>query len=154
MIPAEAREKNTAGVLVLPEAALSIIVKQLRLGDNPYVFAGRGNGPYRGFSQAKAAFDRKLSGIAPWVVHDLRRSARSLMSRAGISATMRNGRVIRFYVEGVYDRQHRNEKADAPPAGANRDDTASRKATYGDPQGRTGHADRHRKNSSHRNLRS
>ena len=116
MIPAEAREKNTAGVLVLPEAALSIIVKQLRLGDNPYVFAGRGNGPYRGFSQAKAAFDRKLSGIAPWVVHDLRRSARSLMSRAGISSDHAE-RVMDHTiagVEGVYDRHsYRNEKADA-----------------------------------------
>jgi integrase len=116
VIPAEAREKNTAGLLVLPEAALSIVVKQPRLGDNPYVFAGRGNGPYRGFSQAKTAFDRKLSGIAPWVIHDLRRTARSLMSRAGISSEHAEkvmGHTIAG-VEGVYDRhRYDDEKAAA-----------------------------------------
>jgi hypothetical protein len=80
-IPKEAREKDTAGALV-PDAALALIVKKPRLDSNPCVFAGRGYGPYRGFSQAKSAFDAKLPDVAPWVIHDLRRTARSLMSRA------------------------------------------------------------------------
>ena len=37
--------KIPAGVLVLPDAAREIIHAQPRLGDNPYVFAGRGDGP-------------------------------------------------------------------------------------------------------------
>jgi integrase len=115
-IPKEAREKDTAGSLALSEAALAIIVKQPRLGDNPYVFAGRGDGPYRGFSQAKYAFDAKLPDVAPWVIHDLRRTARSLMSRAGVRPDIAErvlGHAITG-VEGVYDRHsYRDEKADA-----------------------------------------
>ena len=115
-IPKEAREKDTAGLLVLPKAALAILVKQPRLESNPYVFAGRGSGPYRGFSQAKTAFDGKLSDVAPWVIHDLRRTARSLMSRAGVRPDLAErvmGHAIAG-VEGVYDRHsYREEKAEA-----------------------------------------
>jgi integrase len=114
-IPKEAREKDTAGLLVLPKAALAILVKQPRLESNPYVFAGRGSGPYRGFSQAKSAFDAKLPDVAPWVIHDLRRTVRSLMSRAGVSSEHAErvmGHAISG-VEGVYDRHsYRDEKAD------------------------------------------
>ena len=96
--------------------ALAILVKQPRLGDNPYVFAGRGDGPYRGFSQAKFAFDAKLPDVTPWVIHDLRRTARSLMCRAGVSSEHAErvmGHVVAG-VEGVYDRhRYRDEKAAA-----------------------------------------
>ena len=103
-IPEEAREKGTAGSLVLPDAALEIIKAQPRMGDNRFVFAGRGNGPFRGFSQAKAAFDAKLPTEA-WVIHDLRRSARSLMARAGVRPDIAErvmGHAI-VGVEGVFD---------------------------------------------------
>jgi integrase len=115
-IPAEAREKGTGGSLVLPEAAISIIRAQPRMETNPFVFAGRGGGAFAGFSQAKTRFDAKLPAMPPWVIHDLRRSARSLMSRAGIRPDVAErvmGHVISG-VEGVYDRHHyREEKADA-----------------------------------------
>ena len=39
-IPRSEREKNTAGALVLPQAALDIINAQPRFASNPYVFAG------------------------------------------------------------------------------------------------------------------
>ena len=74
------------------------------------------SGPYRGFSQAKTAFDGKLSDVAPWVIHDLRRTARSLMSRAGVRPDIAErvmGHAIAG-VEGIYDRHsYREEKADA-----------------------------------------
>jgi integrase len=115
-IPQEPREKDSAGTLVLPEAALTIIRAQPRLSSNPYVFAGRGDGPYRGFSQGKAAFDAKLPDVPVWVIHDLRRSARSLMARAGVRPDIAErvmGHAIAG-VEGVYDRHsYRDEKADA-----------------------------------------
>jgi integrase len=115
-IPAAAREKGTAGALVLPEAALAIVGKQPRLGSNPYVFAGRGAGPYKGFSAAKMAFDSKLPGLKPWVVHDLRRTARSLMARAGVRPDVAE-RVMGHAIggiEGIYDRHsYRDEKATA-----------------------------------------
>jgi integrase len=115
-IPAEAREKETAGTLLLPEAALAVIRAQPHLASNPYVFAGRGDGPYRGFSQAKTHFDSKLPDVKPWVIHDLRRTARSLLSRAGVRPDIAErvmGHAIPG-VEGVYDRHsYRGEKAGA-----------------------------------------
>lgn len=115
-IPAEAREKDTAGSLVLSKAALAIIRDRPHLGSNRFVFAGRGDGPYRGFSQAKATFDARLPDVAPWVLHDLRRTARSLLSRAGVRPDIAErvmGHAIAG-VEGVYDRHaYRDEKADA-----------------------------------------
>jgi integrase len=83
-IATEEREKGNAGALRLPEAALAIIKAQPKFSNNKYVFtAARGGGPLNGFNKRKAAFD-KACGVADWTLHDLRRVARSLMSRAGV----------------------------------------------------------------------
>ena len=120
-IPAEDREKGNGGALVLPEAALAIVRAQSLVGDNPFVFAGRGGGHFNGFSPCKRAFDAKLAKavdapMAQWQIHDLRRTARSLMSRAGVRPDIAErvmGHAIAG-VEGVYDRHsYRAEKADA-----------------------------------------
>ena len=115
-IPTEDREKGTGGELVLPATALDIIKVQPRLGENPYVFAGRGNGPLAAFSKPKRRFDAALGDLAPWALHDLRRTARSLMSRAGIRPDIAErvmGHAMQG-VEGVYDRHaYKDEKADA-----------------------------------------
>jgi integrase len=114
-IPKAPREKDTAGTLVLPEAALVIVQAQDQMGENPHVFAGRGDGPINGMSKCKARLDR-ASGVSGWRIHDLRRSARSLMSRAGVRPDVAErvmGHAIAG-VEGVYDRHaYRDEKADA-----------------------------------------
>ena len=83
-IPTAEREKGTAGSLVLPEIALEIVKAQPRFASNPYVLAGRGSSYIQGQSKRKAQFDAKLPAMPNWTVHDLRRTARSLMSRAGI----------------------------------------------------------------------
>ena len=115
-IPTEAREKGNAGVLVLPEIALEIVNAQPRFASSPYVFAGEGGGHIKGWSRRKRLFDAKLEGVAPWVLHDLRRTARSLMSRAGIRPDISErvlGHVIKG-VEGIYDRHvYTEEKAHA-----------------------------------------
>jgi integrase len=116
-IPAEIREKNTAGSLMLPKAALDIIRARHELGDNPHVFPARiGNGPFNSFGPAKGKFDVKLGSMPSWTVHDLRRTARSLMARAGVRPDIAErvmGHAIRG-VEGVYDRHaYKAEKADA-----------------------------------------
>jgi integrase len=112
------REKGNAGSLVLPAAALAIVEAQPRIGDNPYVFASpQGDNRWlSGFSKAKDNLDAKLPGIPHWTLHDLRRTARSLMSRAGIS-TEHSERVLGHAtrgIVGVYDRHHyRDEKREA-----------------------------------------
>jgi integrase len=54
--------------------------------------------------------------MPPWVLHDLRRTARSLLSRAGVRPDI-SERVLGHAipgVEGVYDRHsYSDEKADA-----------------------------------------
>ena len=115
-IPKELREKDSVGSVKLPPVALDIIKSQPRLGENPFVFAGRGDNCFCGFSKSKRRFDAKLQNVAPWTIHDLRRTARSLMSWAGISSEHSEkimGHVVAG-VEGVYDRfQYDQAKADA-----------------------------------------
>ena len=81
---------------------------------SPYIFPA-GTGYVSGFSKMKRAFDRKVQ-IAPWTFHDLRRTAKSLMQRAGVRPHICErvlGHAIAG-VEGVYDRhQYKDEKADA-----------------------------------------
>jgi integrase len=109
------REKGNAGSLALPAQALAIIEAQPRLGDNPYVFAGRSLG-CRNFSQSKTPFDAKLPKMPRWTLHDLRRTARSLLSRAGVRPDISErvlGHAIQG-VEGIYDRHRYDaEKAAA-----------------------------------------
>ena len=80
-IPAEAREKGNAGELVLPKEAVAILDEMPRFASCPYVFTVSGRAPMS--HHAKAAFDAKVK-IEPWVIHDLRRTAKSLMARAGV----------------------------------------------------------------------
>jgi integrase len=71
--------------------------------------------PIAGFTKFKQRFDA-ASGTSGWHIHDLRRSARSLMSRAGVNkdhAERCLGHVIGG-VRGVYDRhEYHAEKAQA-----------------------------------------
>jgi integrase len=95
-------------VLVLPKMALDIIRAQSRMGEHPFVFAAsRGDGPFRSLYKSKLALYAKLpTGTAPWTLHDLRRTARLLMSRAGVSSEYAErvmGHAIPG-VEGIYDR--------------------------------------------------
>ena len=114
-IPAEAREKGNAGDLKLPQVALDIINAQPRFAGNPYVLAGRAKKHWNGFSEGKRAFDA-IVPIPHWTIHDLRRTARSLMSRAGVRPDIAErtlGHAIKG-VEGIYDRHaYTAEKAHA-----------------------------------------
>jgi integrase len=116
VVPKAPREKDSIGSVLLPKAALAIIDAQPRLASNPYVFAGRGQGAFNGFSKAKERFDAKLKGVKPWTIHDLRRTSRSLLSRAGIAERVAE-KVLGHAtpgIKGVYDRfEYRDEKADA-----------------------------------------
>jgi integrase len=118
-VPKEKREKNTAGRLKLSALALEIIDAQPRLDDNPlHVFCGKGGVALSGISQRKAEFDAKVGPIAPWVVHDLRRTARSLLSRCpGVARDVAErvlGHAVGNSIEATYDRHsYEDEKGAA-----------------------------------------
>jgi integrase len=109
------KEKGNAGTLKLPRIALDILRAQPRLIDQPYVFASRFGGPWDPSSKLKRRID-ELSGVSGWTLHDLRRTSKTLMARAGVRPDISErvlGHVIRG-VEGVYDRHaYESEKADA-----------------------------------------
>src|SRR5262249_7250237 len=76
----DGREKKHGGVLRLTEAAVKVIRSQPRVG--AFVFSGARHGrPFADFAGAKRALDARAD-VTGWTIHDLRRSARSLMSRA------------------------------------------------------------------------
>jgi integrase len=74
-------------------------------GTGPFVFTSpTGVKPIADFTDWKAMLD-EASGVSDWTVHDLRRTARSLMSRAGVPTDHAErclGHVIGG-VRGVYD---------------------------------------------------
>jgi integrase len=116
-VPTAPREKGNIGKVRLPAAALAILEALPRFADNPYVFAGRGQRHMSASGMFKAKFDAKLPSDMPnWRLHDLRRTARSLMSRAKVPSKDAE-RVMGHSlpgVEGTYDRHsYFDEKSDA-----------------------------------------
>jgi integrase len=119
VIRTEKGEKGNAGTLPLPPMLRRIIAAQPKIVDHPFVFACA---RYR--NSHKRALDKRLKAdlernglvLKPWVVHDLRRTARSLMSRAKVPrdhAERVLGHVVSG-VEGVYDQySYQTEKGEA-----------------------------------------
>jgi integrase len=77
LLPAARSKTKVANLLPLGPMAWSIIEAQPRNGSE-YVFGRQRTNLYR----IKEKLDAAMQPQAPWVTHDLRRSARSLMARA------------------------------------------------------------------------
>lgn len=114
-IRTEPGEKGNAGALTLPPLALATIKAMPRFLSNDHVFAGAGSRSRANFSKDKVKLD-VASGVTGWTLHDLRRTAKTLMSRAGVRPDI-GERVLGHSlkgVEGVYDQHtYDSEKADA-----------------------------------------
>lgn len=116
-IPAVRYKTKTDHDIPLTVAAQALIGKRPKdYAQRPFVFSTTGGAkPFSGYSKAKALLDKKIAElrakaernkIEPWTLHDLRRTARSLMSRAGVPtdhAERALGHVITG-VRSVYDR--------------------------------------------------
>jgi integrase len=113
VIPLDRRKKGNAQTVPLADMVLRLIGAPQKKG---FVFSTtKGEKSFSGFSKAKRALDAAIAELrtkkerepmAPWVLHDLRRTARSLMSRAGVSPDI-GERVLGHKipgVRGVYDR--------------------------------------------------
>jgi integrase len=100
-----AAKNKTGEVLVRPLslAASEVLASLPRIG--PHVFTRAGTGPIGGLNECKKDLAH-ASGVSGWRLHDLRRTARTLLSRAGVPndhAERCLGHVIGG-VRGVYDR--------------------------------------------------
>lgn len=105
-----ARNKTKLDLVRPLSKAASKIIKALPKSGN-FIFTTNGTTPINSFSDYKAAFD-KASGTKGWTLHDLRRTARSLMSRAGVPtdhAERSLGHVMGG-VRGTYDRYEYHEE--------------------------------------------
>jgi|SRR5579863_19712 len=115
-IQKEEREKGTAGIIRLPAKAIEIIGGLDKLAGNPFVFAGRAGKALNHFSQGKAELDELLPEMPNWTLHDLRRTARTLMGDAGVRPDIAE-RVLGHAIPGVggvYDRsQYLEQKTEA-----------------------------------------
>jgi integrase len=109
VIPA-ARHKSKQDALVpLSKAAQQVLNGQPRIEGKPWPFYAGGPTAPVNFTDFKRAFD-SACGVSGWTLHDLRRTARSLLSRAGVSADTAERCVTHVIggIRGVYDR-HRYE---------------------------------------------
>jgi integrase len=123
-LPAARNKTKVDLIRPLSRAAQAIISAQLRIDDGPLVFSFDGRRPISP-SRAKRALDRAC-GVTGWVLHDLRRTARTLMSRAGVNtdyAERALGKAGRFRSPCVTGRAYR-----APSCG--RGDAASTEAPH------------------------
>jgi integrase len=131
-IPAERMKGKVEHVVPLSAAALSciqeasaphapcvdgqaldmLLIERRRPG--PFVFGG--HKPIGGFGYFKRTFDEAVPLSKPWTLHDLRRTARSLLSRAQVPADIAERCLAHVIpgIRGVYDRHaYREEKRQA-----------------------------------------
>jgi integrase len=109
-IRTETREKGNAGSLKLPKLALDVIEAQPRLASNDHIFAGHRGAQFFKWDR-KDALD-KTSGVTGWRIHDLRRTSRSLLSRAGVRPDIAE-KVLGHAagnIESIYDRHSYSEE--------------------------------------------
>jgi integrase len=105
-LPAERNKTAVALVRPLSRAALAVLAELPRISGSDLVFTFDGETPMGGFSRRALAFNRAC-GVGGWVLHDLRRTARSLLSRAGVRPDIAEralGHVVGTAVARTYDR--------------------------------------------------
>jgi integrase len=113
IIPGARYKTKLDHVVPLSQATRDLLASIPRIKRVPYYFT-TGSAPIAGFTKFKKTFD-KACKVKGWTLHDLRRTARSLMSRAGVDADIAErclGHAIPG-IRGVYDRHayHAEKKA-------------------------------------------
>jgi integrase len=106
-IPRERYKTGVEVTLPLSKAAMKVLAEIPRIKGCEFVFTTDGRTPISGFSTFKLKFDIAC-GVKDWRLHDLRRTSRSLMSRAGINPDIAErclGHAITG-IRGTYDKHH------------------------------------------------
>jgi len=106
-LPGERTKNSKPFDIPLSPAALAILEAQPQRPGRDFVF-GRGQGGFSGWSKAKAELDQRAN-IAPWRLHDLRRTASTNMHGLGVQphiveAVLGHVSGHKAGVAGVYNR--------------------------------------------------
>jgi|SRR5262245_16740876 len=83
-LPRERVKNSQAHAVPLASQAWGIIAAQPRFAGCDFIFTNDGRRPIGGFSRLKQALDKSIHSVAPWTLHDLRRTAASGMQRLGV----------------------------------------------------------------------
>lgn len=112
IIPASRHKSKRDFLLPMSTAAKALEISVPKIGRRGLIFSTDGQTPISGFSKFKADFDERC-GVTGWTLHDLRRTARTLMSRTKADpdhAELALGHVIAG-IRGTYDvHGYRDEK--------------------------------------------
>jgi integrase len=116
IVPQERYKTGLELAIPLSPMAQAVFAAVPKIGRSGLVFTTDGKRPLAGFSKFKRAFDAKIleemrkqdpeAHLPRWTLHDLRRTARSLMSRAGVPSNHAErclGHVLPG-IRGTYDR--------------------------------------------------
>jgi integrase len=118
-IPAERSKTKRPHFVPLSKTALAVIEAQPAIGG--FVFPSRAGTPFSGWSKSKAKLDKAVqqatgTPIPNWRLHDLRRTAKTLMARTKVRPDI-SERVLGHAlpgIQGIYDRYaYADEKRDA-----------------------------------------
>jgi integrase len=116
-IPGARYKTGTDHLIPLSSAAQGVLASVAKVGDCDFIFTTDGKSAISGWSKFKRAFDKAVLAeqrkgdpeakpLPNWTLHDLRRTARSLMSRAGVPADHAERALGHTMagVRGTYDR--------------------------------------------------
>jgi integrase len=122
-LPAERTKNGEPHDVPLPDVALALLPEPRE--DRGTIF-GRGAGPFSGWSRCKERLDARIAAaapdgkpLAPWTLHDLRRSTATGMGELGVQphiveAVLNHISGARRGVAGIYNRAtYATEKRDA-----------------------------------------
>jgi integrase len=82
-VPAARSKTKVEITRPLSAAAAAVLEGMPRIDGCDFIFTSNGITPINSFSEPKRLLDER-SGVTGWTVHDTRRTARSLLSRAGV----------------------------------------------------------------------
>jgi integrase len=131
-MPREPREKGNGGVLKLPPIALEIIRAQPKLAGDDRVFWMFRN-ETSSLAEPKSRLDKNC-GLSGWVLHDARRTARSLMSRAGVPSEHAE-RVLGHVIPGIEQIYDRHEYFEEKGAALAKLEQLIKQIVHGEPGG-------------------
>jgi integrase len=116
-LPGSRTKNGKPHELPMASQVRALLQAQPRIEGRELVF-GKGDGPFSGFSRCKEVLDNAVA-LAPWVLHDLRRSVATGMADIGIQphiieAVLNHVSGHKGGIAGIYNRaQYSTEKAQA-----------------------------------------
>ena len=111
IIPGTRTKNHKSLELTLPGAALDILASVPRGNGRDFVFGRNDDAPFSGWSAGKLRLDARIAmmtgkSLAPWVLHDLRRTMRTGLSVIGVQPHIAELVInhVKGGVEAIYDR--------------------------------------------------